>query len=305
MDLIRTDNAFQKGTLIGKGGFSKVIKYEHQLDGMSYAIKVLPLHPSDIDNVLNIINEVRILARLNHTNIVRYFNAWIEETSSFVDDIKSLQDEEDESTEPPRPSFNSPLKCHIQLELCDLNLRTYLTNRLGVNVQQSSDIFHQILEGVSYLHRHNIIHADLKPENVLMKITDNTILVKISDFGLSKHNDSHTITPYGTALYKMNDQEPLTSGSDVFSLAIILFELYSQFYTAMERIITIRRLRQTTIPPSLFEEDYPLESMVIRMMLSNHRPSVRAIQRILLIPSNDPYIFCRDIIWESIMKAMN
>lgn len=75
--------------------------------------------------------------------------------------------------------WNEERHSYIALELCDGNLRDEL-GRLGL--EEKIDYFEQIVEGMNYLNKKNIIHRDLKFENILLK--NNT--VKISDFGFAK-----------------------------------------------------------------------------------------------------------------------
>ncbi|KAI9184103.1 hypothetical protein H9P43_003156 [Blastocladiella emersonii ATCC 22665] len=61
---------------LGKGGFGSVWHVRHKLDGREYAIKKVTLtNPKDFDRVLR---EVKVLARMDHPNIVRYYSAWLE-----------------------------------------------------------------------------------------------------------------------------------------------------------------------------------------------------------------------------------
>jgi len=66
---------------IGKGGFGDVIKVRNKLDGRQYAIKSIRLKPSNKTINRKIMREVQLLSRLNHENVVRYYNAWQEVTT--------------------------------------------------------------------------------------------------------------------------------------------------------------------------------------------------------------------------------
>lgn len=54
---------------------------------------------------------------------------------------------------------------------------------------QACYFFHQIIDGVDYLHRIEVTHRDLKPENLLLQESANGLIVKIVDFGLSNTHD--------------------------------------------------------------------------------------------------------------------
>ena len=77
---------FQEIKMLGKGGFGQVWHVLNYVDNQHYAMKRIPLnrrmahqlHTSGLDGLENVLREIRTLARLEHCNVVRYFNAWIE-----------------------------------------------------------------------------------------------------------------------------------------------------------------------------------------------------------------------------------
>lgn len=92
-----------------------------------------------------------------------------------------------------------------------------------------------IAQGLDYLHSTTMIHGDLKPANVLVKAARNDrrgFVAKLADFGLSRmlgHDQSHVDTQsYGTASYaapELLSEGKLTKAADIYSLAIIMWEL--------------------------------------------------------------------------------
>ncbi|XP_072425462.1 eIF-2-alpha kinase GCN2-like isoform X2 [Chiloscyllium punctatum] len=75
--LSRYYNEFEELQLLGQGAFGAVIKVKNKLDGCYYAVKRILVNPSS-KHFRRIKGEVTLLSRLNHENIVRYYNAWIE-----------------------------------------------------------------------------------------------------------------------------------------------------------------------------------------------------------------------------------
>ncbi|XP_033124847.1 eIF-2-alpha kinase GCN2-like [Anneissia japonica] len=74
----RLSNEFQIMDLLGKGGFGSVMKVKNKLDSNLYAIKRIQLDPSKQELTRKITREVKLLSRLHHENVVRYYNSWIE-----------------------------------------------------------------------------------------------------------------------------------------------------------------------------------------------------------------------------------
>ncbi|XP_031449564.1 eIF-2-alpha kinase GCN2 isoform X1 [Phasianus colchicus] len=90
-------NEFEELKLLGKGAFGAVIKVRNKLDGCYYAVKRIRINTAS-KQFRRIKGEVTLLSRLNHENIVRYYNAWIEKHESPVPIVSSSETSEDKRT---------------------------------------------------------------------------------------------------------------------------------------------------------------------------------------------------------------
>jgi len=204
---------------LGQGGFGDVYKYYNPLDKNHYALKRIPLES---------VKEVEIMSKLNHKNIVNYFFSWIDET----------------------PNLN------IHMELCLATLSDYLYYRSASDDSITNSIYigSQIQDGIEYLHKHGIIHGDLSSPNIF--ITEK-FDIKLGDFGLSRYlTDSSSIIKlskeYGNPVYRAPELEKclVNSKSDIYSLGIILLELFTCFKTTSQRIAIIRMARNNKLTPN-------------------------------------------------------
>ncbi|XP_049681178.1 eIF-2-alpha kinase GCN2 isoform X3 [Accipiter gentilis] len=87
-------NEFEELKLLGKGAFGAVVKVRNKLDGCYYAVKRIRINPAS-KQFRRIKGEVTLLSRLNHENIVRYYNAWIEKHESPVPTVSSSETTEE------------------------------------------------------------------------------------------------------------------------------------------------------------------------------------------------------------------
>jgi serine/threonine protein kinase len=132
------------------------------------------------------------------------------------------------------------------MEYCPLTLRKVLSilypesaNYSNIDPQIkryiASELFLEILKGVSYLHsnkKHQVIHRDLKPENILISYGENGSFVRIADFGLATFHEfsdqSHTQNR-GTGEYRAPEvrTKKYDTKADLYSLGIIASELFN------------------------------------------------------------------------------
>ena len=334
---------------IGKGGFGHVFKMYHKIDSMLYALKKIPLNNSDLQNNSfdKILHEVRCIAKLNHPNIIRYYNSWVEynifpekkmidsnssnsviideDQESYDFDYLDFEEEEEEET-------NNQLKLtlFIQMELCDLNLKQWLEKRDEYDMfdyQHSKEILKQLVSGINFIHKNDLIHRDIKPANIFLyniykdkniptgKEDEFNYIVKLADFGLSKEkmrksnsynkmmnlcntvklqktlsydsgiknmlvktdseNSLKDTSNLGTSNYASPEQ--LNSNNynyktDLFSLGIIIFELFHVNKTNMERYINLKNLRDKGILPLDFK--FKQEKLLIKKLITKD-PNLR------------------------------
>uniref|UniRef100_A0AAQ5XQL5 eIF-2-alpha kinase GCN2 n=1 Tax=Amphiprion ocellaris TaxID=80972 RepID=A0AAQ5XQL5_AMPOC len=103
--LSRYFNEFEELQLLGKGAFGAVIKVQNKLDGCYYAVKRIQVNPA-CKQFRRIKGEVTLLSRLNHENIVRYYNAWIERHETPSTGVLSNTDSSE-----PRSTDEKPPQC--------------------------------------------------------------------------------------------------------------------------------------------------------------------------------------------------
>nr|XP_029721127.1 eukaryotic translation initiation factor 2-alpha kinase-like [Aedes albopictus] len=192
-------------------------------------------------------------------------------------------------------TVNNKIYLYIQMQLCQKqSLKEWLSlNDLPARQNRIIPIFEQIVDAVEYVHLKKLIHRDLKPSNIFFSLDGR---IKIGDFGLvtdsgdlqyDKDNNLPGMDPVGakkerhtrqvgTQLYMSPEQQrglPYNYKVDIFSLGLIMFELLQTFGTEMERICTLKDVRKCKFPPK-FEETYPNEYQLLKLMLSTE-PSKR------------------------------
>lgn len=154
---------WKKGELIGSGAYGKVYLGLNVNNGQMIAIKSIQLSPdktSAISEMKDIKQEIELIKKLNHPNIIKYISADISEIDQRVDIILEYM---------PAGSLKS------------------LVEKFGSLNEKIIQIYtKQILEGLKYVHMNGIIHRDLKCANILL---DNDANIKISDFGSSTFID--------------------------------------------------------------------------------------------------------------------
>ncbi|KAK9700197.1 hypothetical protein RND81_08G222900 [Saponaria officinalis] len=199
-----TEN-FNESRELGDGGFGTVY-YGELHDGRVVAVK--RLYENSVKRMGQFMNEVQILARLRHDNLVTLYGC----TSKRSRDLLLVYEYVP----------NGTVADHLHGKLSVTKKLPWPT-RLSIAVETA--------EALSFLHENDVIHRDVKTNNILL---DNNFRVKVADFGLSRlfPNDvTHVSTaPQGTPGYVDPEYYQcyhLTEKSDVFSFGVVLMELIS------------------------------------------------------------------------------
>ncbi|KAJ8533934.1 hypothetical protein K7X08_007258 [Anisodus acutangulus] len=188
---------------IGSGSFSTVWKACHRVDGTEVAIKEIVT--ARLNNKLkeSLKSEIVILQRISHPNIIRLHDM-IEE----------------------------PGKIYIVLEYCrggDLSM--YIQRRQGRIPEATAKHFmQQLASGLKILRENNLIHRDLKPQNLLLSATDDNSTLKIADFGFARSLQPRVLaeTLCGSPLYmapEIMQLQKYDAKADLWSVGAILFQL--------------------------------------------------------------------------------
>lgn len=275
---------------IGKGGFGTVYKVYNKLDTTFYAIKKIQMR-ANIEESYKVLREVQSLSKLNHPNIVRYNSCWLG-YDTYIDDDSESESEFETTNSISKSSSSSTqlyLNLFVQMELCDTSLDKFIQDMTIINRNQNINIFRQIVNGLSYIHSENIIHRDINPKNIFIR----NDVVKIGDFGLAReypYNDNNNdntnlaIIPkskytedIGTTTYASPEQlenKCYDCKTDIYSLGIILFELFYISDTQMEKYVNISQIRNQ-IYPDIIKTYYPDIVKMCKLLiqpLSTERP---------------------------------
>lgn len=182
---------------LGKGSFAEVKKAYHKPTGTYRAVKIINKVAMSKSEQIDVRNEIQVLKRLNHPNIVKVFEF-----------------------------FENDLYLYIIMELLTGGeLFDKINKAKRFSEKKAAGYFYQILAGVQYLHKHHIVHRDLKPENILFD--DKTL--KIIDFGTSKIYDGDKAMKKfkGTPFYMAPEvlRGKYTAKCDAWSCGVILYIL--------------------------------------------------------------------------------
>jgi len=232
---------------------------KNNIDENLYAIKKIR---TKVSEAARLKEEAVILRHLDHPNIVRYYQSWIENTP--MDDPFDIFDEDEISVSASGSNYgdDGSLVLFIAMEYCPLTLRMAIEGGL----QGMNSLFYQLVKGVNYIHSKGMMHRDLNPNNVFISNDGN---IKIGDFGCSTRSDSDFCHDVGTSHYRAPeiDSEEYDNRVDIYSLGMIFFEMLYKMDTHMERHQVLQALQKSVFPPG-FEDSHPVEAQLISRMLA-------------------------------------
>ena len=197
---------FEFGRILGKGVFGSVIIVKRKKDKEIYAMKRVKIYGLSKRELENSFNEVRLLASLDHKNVIGYREAFYDQNSTTLNIVMEYADDGDLST---KIKENLKNKCYFEEHIIWSTLI-------------------QILEGLKYLHNSDIIHRDLKSANIFLTKTG---IVKIGDLNVSKIiGKNMAITQTGTPYYaspEVWNDNPYNYKCDIWSAGCIIYEMSS------------------------------------------------------------------------------
>uniref|UniRef100_A0A2P2NYH4 non-specific serine/threonine protein kinase n=1 Tax=Rhizophora mucronata TaxID=61149 RepID=A0A2P2NYH4_RHIMU len=204
-ELEEATNNFDSSRELGDGGFGTVY-YGKLQDGRAVAVK--RLYENNYKRVEQFMNEVEILTRLRHRHLVSLYGCTSRHSRELLLVYEYIS--------------NGTVADHLHGERAKPGALRWPT-RMDIAVDTAS--------ALAYLHASDIIHRDVKTNNILL---DNHFCVKVADFGLSRlfpTDVTHVSTaPQGTPGYvdpEYHQCYQLTDKSDVYSFGVVLIELIS------------------------------------------------------------------------------
>jgi serine/threonine protein kinase len=237
---------------IGSGSFSVVLLVRCRGSGREYACKVCSRSLLSENGIFDRFErEVRILQTLSHPSLVQLCDVVYD------------------------PEF-----IFVIMEYCENGeLYDWITSGEPLDDTEIRRIFARLLEGMVYVHSHDIAHRDIKPDNILM---DKQMNPKIGDFGLSHHLTKGSAllrTQCGSILYSspeiLNGDEYDGKAADVWSLGVVLFVMVTgglPFTNSNQGTLLKEIASGTFMVPSTYCD--PLDSLLAKMLAPD--PKARA-----------------------------
>lgn len=325
---------FNQIKLLGQGAYGSVYKVFHKYEKKFYAIKKVFITKDIVEDNYDIFREIQIYSELMNDQVVRYYGSWIDiDVGSIIEYNEQIKND----YEFEKIDYICPI-LFIQMELCDFTVKDYLMTWAEYDsIDEKINILIQIIKGLEYIHSKNIIHRDIKPDNIFL-ITNNLnpetnkYQVKIGDFGLckkyigfetnkkKKENEvnklekllvdydsssleknylidnlysnfksslsivyTESMNSYiGTGIYRAPEinTKKYDSKIDIYSLGIIMIELFINPKTESEKIFLISKFKKSKNLNLLEKiENLEIRKMIFNIIINeqNNRPSLSDI----------------------------
>lgn len=229
---------------IGSGGMANVYKAIDRVLNRYVAVKVLKKEFSEDENfVKKFWSEAQSAAGLTHANIVNVYD---------VAEDRGLY--------------------YIVMELVEgITLKDYIQKKGRLTPKEVIGITMQVCSGIDAAHSNNIIHRDIKPQNIIISKEGK---VKVTDFGIAKATSSNTISTNVMGSVHYTSPEQARGGfsdakSDIYSLGITMYEMITgelPFDGDSTVSIALKHLQEDMVLPSeiVSEVPYSLEQIILK-----------------------------------------
>lgn len=229
---------------VGAGGMSDVYKAKDHVLGRFVAIKVLKQEfAEDVNFVTKFRTEAQSAAGLEHPNIVNIYDVGSEEGFHYI----------------------------VMEYVEGITLKTYIEKKRQLSYKETISIAIQVGRGIEAAHNKNIVHRDIKPQNIMISTEGK---VKVTDFGIARAATSNTIHSdvMGSVHYSSPEQARngfVDGKSDIYSLGIVMYEMVTgrvPFDGDTTVAIAIQHLQEEMESPRNYVPDLPisLEKIILK-----------------------------------------
>ncbi|MDB4972448.1 MAG: serine/threonine protein kinase [Myxococcaceae bacterium] len=243
--------------LIGTGGMGTVYRGRHQLVGRDVALKFLsPRYATDPAARERFLREARAANRIDHEHII---------------DITDFGETNDKLV-------------FLVMEYLEGETLSRVIEKGPLEPKRALTIAWQMATALARAHELDVIHRDIKPDNIFVLQRRGGDFVKLLDFGLARVLGEHRLTAtgkvFGTPEYLAPEQargEVLTGHADQYALGCVMYEMLSGClpFEGPSPDVVIKHLHATAEPPSVrnpaLQMPHELDALVMRMLAKNPR----------------------------------
>ena len=238
---------------VGAGGMSDVYKAKDLTLGRFVAIKVLKAEFSeDINFVTKFRSVAQAAAGLEHPNIVNIYDVGSENGLHYI----------------------------VMEYVEGITLKTYIEKKGQLSFKEAVSIAIQVGRGIEAAHNKNIVHRDIKPQNIMISTEGK---VKVTDFGIARAATSNTISSdvMGSVHYSSPEQARngfVDGKSDIYSLGIVMYEMVTgrvPFDGDTTVAVAIQHLQEEIVPPSVYAPNLPISMEKIILKCTQKNPDRR------------------------------
>ncbi|XP_054857967.1 serine/threonine-protein kinase Nek8 isoform X2 [Eublepharis macularius] len=243
---------YERIRVVGRGAFGIVHLCLRKMDQKLVILKQIPVEQMTKDERLAAQNECQVLKLLNHPHVIEYYENFLED--------KALM---------------------IAMEYAPGGTLAEFIHKRGNSLLDEETILHffvQILLALHHVHTKQILHRDLKTQNILLD--KHHMIVKIGDFGISKIlcSKSKAYTVVGTPCYispELCEGKPYNQKSDIWALGCVLYELASlkRAFEAANLPALVLKIMSGTFAPISDRYSPELRQLILGML--NLDPSKR------------------------------
>lgn len=239
---------------VGEGGMALVYKAECSLLRRPVAIKVLrSQYANDLEFVDRFRREAQAAASLSHPNVVNIYDVGQEDGIDYI----------------------------VMEYVAGDNLKDLIRKEAPFTLRRALSIAGQICEALNHAHRHNIIHRDIKPHNILITTEGR---VKVTDFGIARAVSASGLTQTGVVLGSVQYFSPeqaqggvVGTQSDIYSLGCVLYEMLTgkvPFSGESPIGIALKHIQEDIVPVERIRPEIPhVVSRIVSKALAKPLPS--------------------------------